>query len=79
MIVFYNHNRIPHRILKNVTSEESFFGKKPSVEHLRVFGCPIYIYVTKDKINKLEPSGKKGIFVLKYCVTAKNILIHFCG
>jgi hypothetical protein len=32
-------NRIPHHILKNMTLEEAFFGKKPSVENLRIFGC----------------------------------------
>jgi hypothetical protein len=30
---------------------------------LRIFGCLIYIHVPKDKRKKLEPSGKKGIFV----------------
>jgi hypothetical protein len=33
------------------------------VEHLRIFGCPVYFHIPKDKRNKLEPSGKKGIFV----------------
>jgi hypothetical protein len=33
------------------------------VEHLRIFGCPVYIHIPKDKMKKLEPSGKKGIFV----------------
>jgi hypothetical protein len=46
-----------------MTPEEAFSGKKPSVEHLRIFGCPVYIHVPKDKRKKLEPSGKKGIFV----------------
>jgi hypothetical protein len=63
MTTIYVHNRSPHRILKNMTPEESFFGKKPSVEHLRLFGCHVYIHVPKDKRKKLEPSGKKGIFV----------------
>jgi hypothetical protein len=63
MIVVYIHNRSLHRILKNVTPEEYFSGKKPSVEHLRIFGCPIYIHVPKDKRKKLEPLGKRGIFI----------------
>jgi hypothetical protein len=63
MIVVYVQNRIFHRILKNMTPEEPFFGKKPSVEHLRIFGCPVHIHVPKDKKKKLEPSGKTGIFV----------------
>jgi hypothetical protein len=46
-----------------MTPEEAFSEKKPSVEHLRIFGCPVYIHVTKGKKKKLEPSRKKGIFV----------------
>jgi hypothetical protein len=56
-------NRSPHRILKNMTPEEVFLGKKPNVENLRIFGCPVYSHIPKDKRNKLEPSRKKGIFV----------------
>jgi hypothetical protein len=46
-----------------MTPEEAFSGKKPNVENLRIFGCQVYSHIPKDKINKLEPSGKKGIFV----------------
>jgi len=40
-----------------------FTGKKPSVEHLQIFGCPVYIHIPKDKRKKLDPSGMKGTFV----------------
>jgi hypothetical protein len=63
MTTIYVHNRIPHRILKDMTPEEAFSRKKPNVENLRIFGCPIYSHIPKDKRNKLETSGKKGIFV----------------
>jgi hypothetical protein len=63
MTTIYVQNRSPHRILKDMTPEESFSGKKPNVENLRIFGCPVYSHIPKDKRNKLEPSGKKGIFV----------------
>jgi hypothetical protein len=56
-------SRSPHRILKDMTPEEAFSGKKPNVENLRIFGCQVYSHIPKDKRNKLEPSGKKGIFV----------------
>jgi hypothetical protein len=39
MPVVYVQNRSPHHILKNMTLEEAFSGKKPSFEHLRIFGC----------------------------------------
>ena len=59
----YVHNFTPHRVLKNKTPEEVFSGKKPEVTHLRIFGCPVYIHIPKEKTTKLDPSGKKGIFV----------------
>jgi transposase InsO family protein len=63
MTVVYVQNRSPHRILKNMTHEEALLGKKPKVEHLRIFGCLVYIHVPKDKRKKLEPSGKREIFI----------------
>jgi hypothetical protein len=63
MTAIYVQNKSPHRILKDMTPEEAFSGKKPNVENLRILGCPIYSHIPKDKRNKLEPSGKKGIFM----------------
>jgi hypothetical protein len=63
MMAIYVQNRSPQRILKDMTPEEAFSGKKPNVENIRIFGCPVYYDIPKDKRNKLEPSGKKGIFV----------------
>ena len=56
-------NNTPHRVLENKTPEEVFFDKKPEVSHLRIFGCPVYIHIPQEKRTKLDPSGKKGIFV----------------
>jgi hypothetical protein len=78
MTTVYIQNRSPHRILKNMTLEEAFSRKKPSVEHLRIFGCPVYIHVLKDKRNKLEPSGKRGIFV-GYSELSKAYRIYVPG
>jgi hypothetical protein len=63
MTTIYVQNKSPHRILKEMTPEEAFSHKKPNVENLRIFGCLVYSHIPKDKRNKLEPSGKKGIFV----------------
>jgi hypothetical protein len=46
-----------------------FTGKKPEVSHFKIFGCPIFIHIPKEKRNKLEPLGKKGIFVGYYEVS----------
>jgi len=59
--VVYIQNRSPHKSLDNMTLEEAFIGKKPSVDHLWIFGCPVYIHIPKDKRKKLDPTSMKGI------------------
>lgn len=71
-IVVYIQNRCSHSILDNKTPEETFTGTKLDISHLRIFGFPIYIHITKEKRTKLEPSGKSGIFV-RYSETSKAI------
>ena len=59
----YVQNICPHRRLRDMTPEEAFTGEKPEIGHLRIFGCPVYIHVPRERRTKLEPSGKKGVFV----------------
>ena len=56
----YVKNRSPHKILGNKTFEEVFTGKNPKVSHLRIFGCPVFIHVPKEKIKKIGTFGKEG-------------------
>ena len=48
-------NRTPHRVLENKTPKEVFSGKKPEVSNLRIFGCPVYMHIQKEKRTKLDP------------------------
>ena len=68
--VVYVRNRISHSALGFKTLEEMFTRNKPEVSHLKIFGCPVYVHITKEKRTKLDPSGKKGIFV-GYCEVSK--------
>ena len=70
----YVQNCTPHRVLENKTLEEVFSSKKPEVSHLRIFGYPVYIHIPKEKRTKLDPSGRKGIFV-----SSKAYRIYFLG
>jgi hypothetical protein len=45
---------------------------------LRIFGCPVYVHVPKEKRSKLDPSGKKGIFV-GYSETSKAYRVYIPG
>ena len=74
----YIQNRSPHAILGKKTPEEVFTGKKPTVDHMRIFGIPVYIRVPKEKRAKLEPSGKKGTCV-SYNESSKAYYIYVPG
>jgi transposase InsO family protein len=77
-IVVYIQNRCPHVILKEKAHEEVFLEIKPEVGHLRIFGCPVYIHVPKEKRTKMEPSCKKGVFV-GYSENSKVYRIYVPG
>ena len=76
--VAYVQNRSPHHVLGNKTPKEMFTEKKPEVNHLRIFGCPVYVHVPKDKRSKLDPSGKNGIFV-GYSESSKAYRVYILG
>jgi hypothetical protein len=78
MAAVYVQNRLSHSALGLKTSEEMFTGKKPEVSHLKIFGCPVFIHIPKEKRNKLDPSGKKRIFV-GYCEVSKAFRIYIPG
>jgi hypothetical protein len=78
MATIYVQNRLPHSALGFKTPEEMFTGKKPEVSHLKIFGCPVFVHIPKEKRNKLEPSRKKGIFV-GYCEVSKAFRIYIPG
>jgi hypothetical protein len=69
---------LSHSALGFKTPEEMFTGNKPKVSHLKIFGCPVFIHIPKEKRNKLEPSGKKGIFV-GYCEVSKAFRVYIPG
>jgi hypothetical protein len=57
--IVYFQNKILHQALKNITPEEVFTGMKPNIEHFRLFGCPLYFHVPKEKKFKLDPLERK--------------------
>ena len=64
--------------LRDKNLEEVFTKVKPNISHLRISGCPVYIHVPKEKRTKLEPSGRKGIFV-EYSETSKAYRVYILG
>ena len=74
-ITVYVQNKISHSALGFKTPEQMFTGKKPEVSHLKIFGCPVFVHIQKEKRSKLDPSRKKGIFV-GYCEVSKEFRIY---
>ena len=45
------------------TPDEAYSGKSLDISHLRIFGSPVYMHVTKDARKKMDPTAEVGIFV----------------
>ena len=56
----YILNNVPSKSVPQ-TPHELWTGRKPSLQHLRIFGCPGY--VLKGKTEKMESCTKTCIFV----------------
>jgi len=50
-------------MLEDKSPQEVWTGKKPSLSHLRVFGCDAYVNVPKEKRTKLDSKYEKCIFI----------------
>ena len=59
----YLLNRCPTKSLQGVIPEEAWSGHKPSVTHLRVFGCVAYAKIPDARRRKLDDKSEKCIFV----------------
>lgn len=62
-IACYLVNRSPSLALEDKTPQEVWTGKKPSLSHLRIFGCEAYVRVPKEKRTKLDSKSEKCIFI----------------
>jgi hypothetical protein len=59
----YLVNRSPSSVLLEKTPQEVWIGKKPSLTHLKVFGCEAYVHVPKENKIKLDKNVEKCIFI----------------
>ena len=74
----YVQNRISHSALGNKTPEEMFSRENTELSHLKIFACPVYIHIPKEKRSKLDPLGKKDMFV-GYSEKSKYYWIYILG
>jgi hypothetical protein len=59
----YLVNKSPSLVLDDKTPQEVWIGKKPSLTHLKVFGCEAYVHVPKENMSKLDKKDGKCIFI----------------
>jgi hypothetical protein len=59
----YLLNRSPSLTLVEKTLHEVWTGKKPSLEHISVFGCNVYVHVPKENRIKMDNKVEKYIFI----------------
>ncbi|XP_058004059.1 retrovirus-related Pol polyprotein from transposon TNT 1-94 [Hevea brasiliensis] len=59
----YLQNRLSTKALDGKTPFEAWFGVKPSVAHLKVFGSICYSFIPEAKRSKLDSKAEKGVFV----------------
>jgi len=50
-------------MLEDKNPQEVWNGKKPSLSHIRVFGCDAYVHVPKEKRTKLDSKFEKCLFI----------------
>jgi hypothetical protein len=50
-------------MLDDKTPHEVWSRTKPSLQHLRVFGCDAYVHVPKENRSKLDKNDEKCIFI----------------
>jgi len=46
-----------------MTPEEAWSGRKPVVDHFKIFGCIAYSHIPDAKRKKLDDKGEKYIFL----------------
>ena len=59
----YLRNRCPTKAIDGMTPYEAWYGYKPKVKHLRVFGCDAYMHIPKDERSKFESKATKCLLL----------------
>nr|GEV86464.1 putative RNA-directed DNA polymerase [Tanacetum cinerariifolium] len=59
----YVLNRCPNAALKDITPEEAWSGNRPSISHMRVFGCLANVHIPKQQRKKLNDRSVESVFL----------------
>lgn len=67
----YIHNRTPNNALNGLTPYEVWYGYKPNLSHLRIFGCIAYAHINRGRQSKVAPNAQRCL-MLGYVSSAKS-------
>ena len=62
VIAVYLQNRLPMKSLAGRTPYDAWHGRKPAVNHLRVFDCRAFVKQL-GHVNKLTDRSRAGVFI----------------
>ena len=71
----YLLNRSPTKAVNGKTPYEAWYGRKPNVSHLKIFGSIAYAHVPCEKRHKLDDKSLKCIFV-RYSEETKGYRLY---
>lgn len=57
-------NRLPGKATRNRTPYELWHGRKPSIQHLRVFGCIAYSHIPQKRLNNSKLSNRSRLMMM---------------
>ena len=63
MTAIYIKNRLPSPKIASKTPFEFVYKSKPSVKHMRVFGCRTYVLSPQEKRLKWDAKARAGVFM----------------
>ena len=52
-----------YKAVEGMTPFEAWMGEKPTVNHLRIFGCTAYAHAPKDERQKLYSKSRKCVLL----------------
>jgi len=74
-VAVYLKNRTPMRSVFSKTPYKAWYGMKPILKHIHVFGCLAFIHIPKEKRKKLDHGATPGIFV-RYSIPTKLYFVY---
>ncbi|KAI9160671.1 hypothetical protein LWI28_010527 [Acer negundo] len=59
--------RSPTFSVRNTTREKAWSGRKPAIDHFRIYGFIAYAHVLDEKRKKLDDKDQNCVFLGLYC------------